>query len=84
MAHTKLDGSLAYDIISMLMLHADILIKTSDNYPDGCMLQLLGRDIQRKIEQVFAQINEQHPEITVEPPSSDENVSIFFIEDIII
>lgn len=75
----ELDDYLAYNIILPLMYHAEILSDTSMLIAEGTMLHVLGRDIERRIAQVFAQINAQHPGIIVEVPPDDEDTARFYI-----
>ena len=75
----KLDTLLIYNILDSIFYHAEILNDTADHGPESDILLVLAHDAERRIAQIFAQINAQHPGIMVERPKCNQETSHFFL-----
>lgn len=64
----SLGSMLATDILTPLMAHAE-LVRQGGAPAQSRLLWVLIEDIDRKLMQVFAEVNEQYPSVTVKLPS---------------
>ena len=64
----SLGTMLTTDILTPLMTHAE-MVRQSGSPAQSRLLWVLIEDVDRKLLQVFAEVNEQCPSVTVKVPS---------------
>ena len=73
--NVKLDAHAAYWLLSSIFCFSEILQKTPEFCTHGDLLAVLARDAERRIAQVFCQINKMNQGIFVELPDCDESAA---------
>ena len=66
----SLGSTLSTDLLTPLMAYAEML-KQGGAYAQSRLLWTLVEDVDRKLMQVFVEVNEQCPSVTVKLPSQE-------------